>query len=74
MLAKGVEDGKELNWEFGIIRYALVYIEWMNIKVQLYNTRNSIQYLVINRNGKEYENECVCITESLCCTAEVITL
>ena len=74
MLAKGVEDGKELNWEFGIIRYALVYIEWMNIKVQLYNTRNYIQYLMINHNGKEYENECVYITESLCCTAEVNTL
>ena len=35
-----------------------------------------IQYPVINHNGKEYEKEYIyiCITESLCCTAEINTL
>ena len=38
----------------------------------LYSTGNYIQYPVINHNGKEYkgENVCMCITESLCHTAE----
>ena len=35
-----------------------------------------IQYPVISHNGKESENKymCVCVTESLCCTAEINTL
>ena len=43
----------------------------------LYSTGNYIQYPVIIHNGKEYENECmyiyihICITESLCYTAEI---
>ena len=34
-----------------------------------------IQYPVISHNGKESENKymCVCVTESLCCTAEINT-
>ena len=40
-------------------------------KVLLYSTGNYIQYPVINHNGKEYEKEYICITESLCCTAEI---
>ena len=39
-------------------------------KVLLYSTGNYIQYPVINHNEKEY----ICITESLCCTAEMNTL
>ena len=47
-----------------------------NKKVLLYSTGNYIQYPVINRNAEEYENKCiyVCITGSLCCTAEINTL
>ena len=26
---------------------------------------------MMNHNGKEYEKEYICITESLCCTAEI---
>ena len=33
------------------------YIEWISIKVLLYNTRNYIKYPVINYNGKEYEKD-----------------
>ena len=34
-----------------------------------------MQYPVINQSGKEYEKEYiyVCVTESLCCTAEINT-
>ena len=47
-------------------------------QVQWAHSRHSIKrllYPVINHNGKEYEKEYVymCITESLCCTAETNT-
>ena len=45
-------QGGRMDWEFGISRYKLLYIEWIN-KVLLYSTGNYIQYPVINHNGKE---------------------
>ena len=42
------------DWEFGISRCKLLYIEWINNKILLYNTENYIQNSVINLNGKEY--------------------
>ena len=45
------------DWEFGISRCKLLYIEWINNKVLLYNMGNYISYPVINHNGKEYEKE-----------------
>ena len=33
-----------INWEFGISRHKLLYIEWIRNKVVLYNTGNHIQY------------------------------
>ena len=61
------------DWEFGISRCRLLYIGWITNKDLLYNTENYIQYPVINHNGKEYEKEYIyiCITESLCYTAEI---
>ena len=53
MVAKG-EDGGRMDWEFGISRCKLVYLEWINNNVLLYRTGNYIQYPVINHNGKEY--------------------
>ena len=47
---KGVVAG--MNWEFGISRYKLLSIEWMNNKALLYSTGNYIQTPVINHNGK----------------------
>ena len=60
--------GRGKDWEFGVSRRKLFYMEWVN-KVLLYSTGNYIQYPVINHNGKEY----ICITESLCCTVEINT-
>ena len=42
-------------------------------KVLLQSTRHYIQHPVINHNGKEYFLKCVCISESLCCTAKINT-
>ena len=42
-----------LGWQFGISRCKLLYIEWINNKVLLYNTGNYIPYPVINYIGKE---------------------
>ena len=49
----GWEGGKD--WEFGVSRGQLLYIEWINNKILLYSTGNYIQYPVIKHNGKEYE-------------------
>ena len=54
-----------VDWEFGIGRCQLLYIEWRNNKVPLHSTESysSIfcdkQYSVINHDGKEYGNECM---------------
>ena len=48
-----------MDWEWGISRCNLSYIEWINNKVLLYRTGDYIQSSVINRDGKEYEEECV---------------
>ena len=52
--------GKEgMEWEFGVSRYKLVYIEWINNKVLWYSTGNYIQYPGTNHNGKECKKEYV---------------
>ena len=50
VVAKGRGGG--MDWECGISRRKLVYIEWINNKVLLYSTGNYIQYPVIKNNGK----------------------
>ena len=40
--------GKELDWLSGISRCKLLYTGWVNNKVILCNTQNSIEYPVIN--------------------------
>ena len=61
----------------GVKRCKVLYIAWIN-KALLYSTGNYIQYPMIKHNGKEDEKNlkeyicmCVCVTESLCCTAEI---
>ena len=60
--------GGGMNWKFGIIKYKLLYVEWINNKALLYSTGNSIQYPVRNHHGKEYlkENVCVCVCVYVC--------
>ena len=68
------------DWEFETSRCKLLHQDGTNNKVLLYNTGNYIQYPVINYNGKEYEKSIyisthihTCITEPLCCIADVNT-
>ena len=50
-----------MDWEFGISRCKLVYVEWINNKVLLYDTGSSIQHPAISHNGKEYDKKGVCV-------------
>ena len=57
---QGKGGGGGMEWEVGVSRCKLLYIEWINNKVLLYSTENYIQYPMINHNGKEYlKIECV---------------
>ena len=74
-LPRGRSGERGMNWEFevSINRCKLLRLECINNKVLLYNTGNYMQSPEINRNEKEYiktKNVYMCITESLCCTAE----
>ena len=59
VVAKGEVSGGGMDWEFGVSRCKLLYIEWINNMVLLYSTGNYIQYPEINHNGKQYKNECI---------------
>lgn len=45
VVAKGEGVGRGLECEVGVSKYKLLYIDWINAKVLLYNTENYIQYL-----------------------------
>ena len=51
-VVKGRSSRRGMDWEFGISRCKLVYIDWVNNEDLLYSTGNYIQYPVINHNGK----------------------
>ena len=54
MVAKGegVEGGME--WNVGVSRCELLYIEWINNKVLLYSTENYSQYpMIMEKNRKK---------------------
>ena len=42
-----------MDWEFGISRCKLLYIEWINNKGPLYSAESYIQYSEIDPNEKE---------------------
>ena len=48
MVAKGKEGGGGKDWELGISRCKLLYIEWIGQKVLLYRTGSYIQYPVLH--------------------------
>ena len=54
-----------------------MHMEWMVSGALLYSIGDSTQYSVITvweKNLKKDGYMCMCITESLCSTAEIITL
>ena len=79
---QGSRVRRRMDREGGVSRFKLLHMEVINNKVLLYSTENYIQYPMINNNGKEYSLKrmciyiyiCICITESLCFTAEINTL
>ena len=44
-VAKEERTGRGMNWEFGISRCKLIYIDWINNKVLLYSTGDYIHIL-----------------------------
>ena len=68
-------EGGGINEEFGINRYTLLYIKYINNRDLLYSSGNYTQYLAIIYHGKESEKEYIhiCITELLCCTPKTNT-
>ena len=55
MVAKGEGVGGGMEWDGGVSRCKLLYMEWINTKVLLYSTENCVQYPMINHDGKEYK-------------------
>ena len=51
---QGTGERGRMDWESGISRCRLLYMEWINNKALLYSTGNYIQYAIINHNKKEY--------------------
>ena len=48
----GDGGGSGMDWEFGINRCKLLYLDWISNEVLLYSTRNYIQSLVIDHNRR----------------------
>ena len=61
VVAKGEGVGGGMEWEVGVSRCKLLYMEWINNKVLLYSTGNYIQYPMINHNRKYFKKECICM-------------
>jgi len=57
--AKGERLGGRREEEFGVSRWKLLHLEWINDKVLLYSTRNYIQSPGIDRNKKDYKKESI---------------
>ena len=80
---RGGGRGGGMGWEFGVGRYKLLHIEWINNKVLLYSTGNYSQYPVINHNKRIWKRTHTYthththththIYELLCCIAEINT-
>ena len=68
-----VETG--LDGDFGVSKFKLQHWRWIGHEVLVSSTGNSVQSLGIHQDGREYEkkNVYICMTESLCCTAEMDT-
>ena len=46
------EGGSGMNWEFGVSRHKLLYLEWISNEVLLYSTGNYIYSLGIEHDGR----------------------
>ena len=51
MVAKVEWGGSGMHLEFGVNRYKLLHLEWIDNKVLLYSTGNCVQFLGIEHDG-----------------------
>ena len=58
--------------EFGLDMYTLLYLKWKTNKDLLFSTGISAQYYVAVWMGGEFRGECICMAESLHCSAEIV--
>ena len=68
--------GSGMDWEAGVSTCKRLHLEWIRSEILLYSPRNCIQSLVMERDRaweREKKTVSVCITGSLCCTAEINT-
>ena len=52
IVAKGDGGRSGMDWESGVNRYNLLYLEWISIEFLLYTTGNYVQSLVMERDGR----------------------
>ena len=52
VVAKGEGVGEGMEWEVGVSKCKLLYIEWINNKFLLCSTGNYVQYHMRSHNGK----------------------
>ena len=52
MVAKGEEGWSGMDWKFGVSRCKLLHLEWISNEVLLYSTRNYIQSIGIEHDGR----------------------
>ena len=57
MVAIGEGWAEGIVWEFGMVRYTLLYLKWITNKDLLYSTGNSVQCYVAAWTGEEFEGE-----------------
>ena len=63
-----------MDWEVGVNRCKLSHLEWISNGVLLYGTGNCVQFLGIEHDGGMIgEKECVYMTGSFYCRAEIGT-
>ena len=74
-LLGSVGGRRGMDWEFGVSRCKLLHLEWITNDVLLYSTGNYIQSPGTDHDGGKNvkKNEYICVTKSLCCTAETST-
>jgi len=73
---EGGGGGSGRDGEFGVSRCKPFHLECIDNKVLLYSTGNYIQSPRIDGDRRYYEkkNVYICLTGSLCCTAEIGTM
>ena len=55
-MINGQQRVGEIDWEFEIDMYTLLYLKWINNKDLLYSTGNYAQYYVTTKMGKNLKN------------------